>query len=231
MLKPWLKEQWCIPPDANAAFVCCMEDILSLYTQPKDPKRPLVCMDEVPKQLISDMRHPLPAQEDQPKRFDYEYKRHGVANLFMFFEPFTGQRHVKVTDTRTRLDWAQAMRELSDEIHTDAEKIIVVLDNLNTHTPAAFYLAFEPEEARRLINRFEFHFTPKHGSWLNMAEIELSVLSRQCINRRIPDEQTLNHEVQAWVVDRNNKVVKVDWRFSTAKARIRLKRLYPKFHA
>ena len=149
----------------------------------------------------------------------------------MFFEPFTGQRHVKVTDTRTRLDWAQAMRELSDEIHTDAEKIIVVLDNLNTHTPAAFYLAFEPEEARRLINRFEFHFTPKHGSWLNMAEIELSVLSRQCINRRIPDEQTLNHEVQAWVVDRNSKVVKVDWRFSTAKARIKLKRLYPKIHA
>ena len=207
-----------------------MEDILALYTQPEDPQRPLVCMDEVPKQLISDVRHPLSAQEDQPKRVDYEYERHGVANLFMFIEPFAGRRHVKLTDTRTRLDWAQAMRELSDEIFPDAEKIIVVLDNLNTHTPAAFYLAFEPEEARRLVNRFDFHFTPKHGSWLNMAEIELSVLSRQCINRRIPDEQTLRREVQAWVDDRNSKVVKVDWRFSTAEARIKLKRLYPKFH-
>ena len=207
-----------------------MEDILALYTQPEDPQRPLVCMDEVPKQLISDVRHPLSAQEDQPKRVDFEYERHGVANLFMFIEPFAGRRHVKVTDTRTRLDWAQAMRELSDEIFPDAEKILVVLDNLNTHTPAAFYLAFEPEEARRLVNRFDFHFTPKHGSWLNMAEIELSVLSRQCINRRIPDEQTLRREVQAWVDDRNSKVVKVDWRFSTAEARIKLKRLYPKFH-
>jgi hypothetical protein len=207
-----------------------MEDILALYTQPEDPQRPLVCMDEVPKQLLSDVRDPLPAQEHQPKRVDYEYERHGVANLFMFFEPFAGRRHVKVTDTRTQLDWAQAMRELSDEILPDADKIIVVLDNLNTHTPTAFYLAFEPEEARRLVNRFEFHFTPKHGSWLNMAEIELSALSRQCINRRIPDEQTLRHEVCAWVDDRNSKVVKVDWRFSTADARIKLKRLYPKFH-
>ena len=207
-----------------------MEDILSLYTQPEDPKRPLVCMDEVPKQLISDVRPSLPAQEDRPKRFDYEYKRHGVANIFMFFEPFAGRRHVKVTSTRKRLDWAQAMRELSDEIHPDAEKIIVVLDNLNTHTPAAFYLAYEPEEARRLVNRFEFRFTPKHGSWLNMAEIELSVLSRQCINRRIQDEQTLHKEVQAWTNDRNSKNVKVDWRFTTADARIKLKRLYPKIH-
>ena len=207
-----------------------MEDILALYTQPEDPLRPLVCMDEVPKQLVSDVRIPIPAQLGQPLRIDYEYQRNGVANLFMFFEPFRGQRHVKVTNTRTRLDWAQAMRELSDEIHPEAEKIIVVLDNLNTHTPAAFYLAFEPEEARRLVNRFEFHFTPKHGSWLNMAEIELSVLSRRCINRRIPDEQTLRHEVSAWVDDRNSKVVKVDWRFTTADARIKLKRLYPKIH-
>ena len=205
-----------------------MEDVLALYTQPEDPQRPLVCMDEVPKQLISDVRDPIPAQPGQPLRVDYEYQRHGVANLFMFFEPFSGQRHVKVTDTRTRLDWAEAMRELSDEIHPETEKIVVVLDNLNTHTPAAFYLAFEPEEARRLVNRFEFHFTPIHGSWLNMAEIELSVLSRQCINRRIPDEQTLRHEVLAWVDERNSQVVKVDWRFSTADARIKLKRLYPK---
>lgn len=207
-----------------------MEDILALYTQPEDPKRPLVCMDEVPKQLLSDVRDPIPAKVEQPLRVDYEYQRNGVANLFMFFEPFRGQRHIKVTDTRTRLDWAEAMRELSDEIYPEADKIVVVLDNLNTHTPAAFYLAFEPEEARRLVDRFEFHFTPKHGSWLNMAEIELSVLSRQCINRRIPDEQTLMLIVQAWVNDRNSKVVKVDWRFSTADARIKLKRLYPNIH-
>jgi transposase len=207
-----------------------MEDILALYTQPEDPRRPLVCMDEVPKQLISEVREPRLAQPGQPLRVDYEYQRHGVANLFMFFEPFRGQRHVKVTDTRTRWDWAEAMRELSDEIYPEAEKIIVVLDNLNIHTPAAFYLAFEPEEARRLVNRFEFHFTPKHGSWLNMAEIELSVLSRQCIKGRIPDEQTLRQEVQAWESDRNSKVVKVDWRFTTADARIKLKRLYPKIH-
>ena len=225
-----MKEQWCIPPKANASFVCRMEDILALYTQPANTKRPLVCMDEVPKQLLSDVRDPLPAQPGQSARVDYEYQRQGVANLFMFFEPFRGQRQVKVTDTRTRLDWAEAMRELSDEIHPEAEKIIVVLDNLNTHTPAAFYLAFEPDEARRLVNRFEFHFTPKHGSWLNMAEIELSVLSRQCINRRIPNEETLNQEVQAWVNERNSNFVKVDWRFSTADARIKLKRLYPKIH-
>ena len=207
-----------------------MEDILEVYTQPVDPKRPLVCMDEVPKQLLSDIRDPIPAQQGQLERFDYEYQRQGVANLFMFFEPLRGQRHVKVTDTRTRLDWAEAMRELSDEIHPEAEKIIVVLDNLNTHTPAAFYLAFEPDEARRLVNRFEFHFTPKHGSWLNMAEIELSVLSRQCLNRRIPDEQTLSRETQAWEIARNIKFVKVDWWFTTTDARIKLKRLYPKIH-
>ncbi len=174
--------------------------------------------------------HPPQFSPGQPARIDYEYQRNGVANLFMFFEPFRGQRHVKVTNTRTRVDWAEAMKILSDEIHPDAEKIIVVLDNLNTHTPSAFYLAFEPQEARRLVNRFEFHFTPKHGSWLNMAEIELSVLSRQCINQRIPDIQTLHNQVHAWEQDRNSKVVKVDWRFSTADARIKLKRLYPKIH-
>jgi transposase len=207
-----------------------MEDILALYTQPEDPKRPLVCMDEVPKQLLSDVRVPIPVQPERPRRVDYEYQRNGTANLFMFFEPFRGQRQVKVTNTRTRVDWAKAMKELSDEIHPEAEKIIVILDNLNIHTPAAFYLVFEPEEARRLVNRFEFHFTPKHGSWLNMAEIEFSVLSRQCLNRRIPDDNSLCQEVRAWESDRNSKVVKVDWRFTTADARIKLKRLYPKIH-
>lgn len=187
-------------------------------------------MDEVPKQLLADVRPPIAAQAGQPRRVDYEYQRNGTANLFMFFEPLRGQRHIQVTDTRTRVDWAQAMKMLSDDIHPQAEKIIVVLDNLNTHTPAAFYLAFEPEEARRLVKRFEFHFTPKHGSWLNMAEIELSVLSRQCISQRIPDCQMLCHEVHAWEQDRNIKYVKVDWRFSTADARIKLKRLYPMIH-
>jgi len=203
-----------------------MEDILALYTQPADPKRPLVCMDEVPKQLLSDVRDPIPAQPGQPERVDYEYQRQGVANLFMFFEPFRGQRQVKVTDTRTRLDWAEAMRELSDEIHPEAEKIIVVLDNLNTHTPAAFYLAFEPDEARRLVNRFEFHFTPKHGSWLNMAEIDLSVFSRR-LKEYIPDDVTLAREVFALTNERNNNQASIDWQFRTDDARIKLIRLYP----
>jgi transposase len=203
---------------------------LDLYTRPVDPKHPLVCMDEVPKQLLSNIRDPIPAQPGQPERIDYEYQRKGTANLFMFFEPFLGQRYIQVTDNRTRSDWAEAMRVLSDEINPEAEKIIVVLDNLNTHTPAAFYLAFDPDEARRLVQRFEFHFTPKHGSWLNMAEIELSALSRQCLNRRISDQESLKYEVQAWMNERNSKVVKVDWRFSTSDARMKLKYLYPKIH-
>lgn len=203
---------------------------MDLYTRPVDPKYPLVCMDEVPKQLLSNIREPIPAQPGQPERIDYEYQRKGTANLFMFFEPFLGQRYIQVTDTRTRSDWAEAMRVLSDEIHPEAEKIIVVLDNLNTHTPAAFYLVFDPDEARRLVQRFEFHFTPKHGSWLNMAEIELSALSRQCLKQRISDQENLKYEVQAWMNERNSKVVKVDWRFSTADARMKLKHLYPKIH-
>jgi transposase len=207
-----------------------MEDILEVYTRPLDPSRPLVCMDEMPKQLLADLQEPIPALPGQPERYDYEYKRQGVADLFMFFEPLQGQRQVKTTDTRTRQDWATAMRELSDDLHPEADKIVVVLDNLNTHTPAAFYQVFEPDEARRLINRFEFHFTPKHGSWLNMAEIELSVLTRQCLNRRIPDKESLAREVEAWMNERNMKVVKVDWRFTTADARIKLKHLYPKIH-
>ena len=204
-----------------------MEDVLEVYTQPYDPKRPLVCMDETSKQLLSDMREPLPAKPGLPERFDYEYKREGVANLFMFFEPLVGKRHVKVIDQRTRIDWAEAMRELSDIYYPDAENIVVVMDNLNTHRPSSFYEAFEPDEARRLINRFEFHNTPKHGSWLNVAEIELSVLSRQCLDRRMPDKGFLSSEVKAWEDDRNAQVVKVLWRFTTADARIKLMHLYP----
>lgn len=205
-----------------------MEDVLEVYKRPYDPKRPLICMDEIPKQLLADLRVPLPMQPGQPVRFDYEYQRNGVADLFMLFEPLVGRRHVEITDQRRRLEWAEVMRMLSDELYPEAEKIVVVLDNLNTHTPAAFYLAYEPEEARRLVERFEFHFTPKHGSWLNMAEIELSVLVRQCLDRRIPDKQTLIREVMAWVMQRNAEVVKVHWQFTTADARIKLKWLYPK---
>lgn len=204
-----------------------MEDVLEVYKRPYDPKRPLICMDEMPKQLLAEVQEPLPTQPGLPERVDYEYKRNGVADLFMLFEPLVGKRYVEITDQRRRLEWAQVMRKLSDQLYPEAEKIVVVLDNLNTHTPAAFYLAFEPEEARRLVQRFEFHFTPKHGSWLNMAEIELSALVRQCLDRRIPDKVTLIREVEAWEEQRNADVVKVHWQFTTADARIKLKNLYP----
>jgi len=206
-----------------------MEDVLEVYKQPYDPKHPVVCIDEMPKQLLMDSREPLPMQPSNPARFDYEYKRGGVANLFMLFEPLAGKRHIEITDQRRRVEWAEVMRIVSDELYPHAEKIVVVLDNLNTHVAAAFYLAFEPQEARRLVERFEFHYTPKHGSWLNMAEIELSALTRQCLDRRIPDKDTLMSEAKAWEDQRNSAVVKVHWQFTTADARTKLKSLYPKF--
>lgn len=205
-----------------------MEDVLDVYQRPYDPKRPQVCMDEASKQLLTDVQPSLPVQPGHPERYDYEYEREGVANLFMFVEPLAGQRHVKVTDRRTKVDWAQAMRELSDVHYPEAEKIVMVLDNLNTHSAASFYEAFEPEEAHRLAQRFEFHYTPKHGSWLNIAEIELSALGRQCLAGRIPDKATMISEVEAWEKERNASVVKVHWRFTTADARIKLVHLYPK---
>jgi len=205
-----------------------MEDILEVYKRPYDANRPLICMDEMPKQLLSDTRDPLPICTGKPAREDYEYKREGVADVFMLFEPLAGKRQIEITDQRRRAEWADVMRKVSDELYPDAEKIVVVLDNLNTHTPAAFYLVFEPEKARRLAERFEFHFTPKHGSWLNMAEIELSALVRQCLDRRISDKEEMVEEVKAWQDQRNSEVVKVHWQFTTADARIKLKRLYPK---
>jgi len=177
--------------------VCNLEDILEVYQQPYDPKRPVVCLDEMPKQLLRDSREPLPMQSGNPEKVDYKYQRRGVANLLMIFEPLAGKRHIEITDQRRRVEWAEVMRMVSDELYPEAEKIVMVLDNLNTHVPAAFYLAFEPQEARRLVERFEFHDTPKHGSWLNMAEIELSALTRQCLDRRIPDKDTLIREVKA----------------------------------
>lgn len=205
-----------------------MEDVLEIYKLPYKAHRPVLCMDEMPKQLLAETREPLPCQAGTPARQDYEYKRKGVADLFMVFEPLQGKRYVEVKQKRRKIEWATVMKQVSDLLYPQAEKIVVVLDNLNTHSPSAFYETFEPEEARRLVERFEFHFTPKHGSWLNMAEIELSALVRQCLKRRIPDPATLDTEVQAWAADRNDRVVKVDWRFTTADARIKLKHLYPK---
>jgi len=226
-LKPWLKEQWVLPPKANAGFVAAMEDVLEVYTRPYDPKRPVVCFDEASKQLVADVTPPLPAQPGRPARIDYEYERCGTANLFMLFEPLAGRRRVKVTQRRTAVDYAQAIRELVDVDYAGAEKVVLVQDNLNTHAPASLYEAFEPAEARRILERLEIHYTPKHASWLNMAETELSVLGRQCLDRRIAGRETLVREVAMWEEKRNAAVVKVDWQFTTAEARIRLKRLYP----
>jgi DDE superfamily endonuclease len=222
-----LKEYWAIPPEHSAEFVAAMEDVLEIYQRPLDSARPVICMDETSKQLVGETRLTLPAAPGQPRREDYEYERHGVANLFLFCEPLAGWREVQITERRTRLDWAIAMRELSDRHYPAAERITVVLDNLNTHGPASFYEAFAPEEARRLAGRFDFHYTPKHGSWLNMAEIEFSVLSRQCLDRRIGDTATLRNETRAWTQQRNAATKSIDWQFTTADARIKLKRLYP----
>ena len=206
-----------------------MEDVLEVYKRPYDPQHPLICMDEMPKQLLTDTRETLPVQPGKAERFDYEYKRGGVADVFMLFEPLAGKRHIEITDQRRRIEWAEVMQIVADELYPEAEKIVVVLDNLNTHVLAAFYLTFEPSEARRLIERFEFHYTPKHGSWLNMAEIELSALVRQCLDRCIPDKDSLIREVKAWEDQRNSEVIKVHWQFTTADARVKLKSLYPKF--
>ncbi len=204
-----------------------MEDVLDVYVRPLDPKHPQVCFDESSKQQVKEVHTPLPVAPGQPARYDTEYERNGVSNLFMFFAPLLNWRHVKVTDRRTAVDWAQCMRDLVDVHFPEAERITVVQDNLNTHTPAALYAAFPPEEAKRIWDKLEFHHTPKHGSWLNMAEIELSVLSRQCLDRRIPDQETLTTEVAAWEADRNAMQATVDWRFTTEDARIKLKHLYP----
>lgn len=204
-----------------------MEDVLEVYHTPYDASRPTVCVDEGGKQLIGDVREPLPVRPGSPAKQDSEYVREGMANLFMAFEPLAGWRHVEVTERKTSGDFARFLRVLSDEHFPEAERIVLVCDNLNTHGPASLYEAFEPAEARRLARRFEWHYTPKHGSWLNMAEIELSVVARQCLDRRIPDLDTLSREVAAWEQKRNQALVKVDWQFTTADARVKLKKLYP----
>jgi hypothetical protein len=225
--KPWLRQQWVIPPDASAAFVANMEDVLDVYARPYDPARPVVCVDEGGKQLIGEVREPLPVRPGSPAKRDYEYEREGMANLFLAVEPLGGRRHVEVTERKTAVDFAHFLKLLSDGPYREAEAIVLVCDNLNTHTPACLYEAFPPEEARRLARRFEWHHTPKHGSWLNVAECELSVVARQCLDRRIPDLETLKREVAAWERARNAAQVGVDWQFTTADARVKLKRLYP----
>jgi len=227
-LKPWRKRMWCIPPKRDAAFVCAMENVLEVYRRPYDPRRPVVGMDEQPRQLIAETRTPMPAKPGQSAKVDYEYRRHGVASVWMFSEPLTGWRKVNVTERRTAVDWAHQMRDLVDMHYPDAERVTVVLDNLNTHTPAALYEAFEPAEARRIAEKLELVYTPKHGSWLNVAEIELSVLSRPCLNRRMPERSRIADEATAWERRRNRTACTTDWRFTTADARIKLKHLYPK---
>lgn len=208
-----------------------MEDVLDLYHEPYDPARPVVCFDEGTKQLISETRTPLPLQPGQPQRFDYEYERHGTCNLFMFSEPLAGWRRVEVTDRRTMVEYAHCMKYLADERYPEAELIRVVQDNLNTHKAASLYEVFPPEEARRILKRLEFHYTPKHGSWLNIAEIELNVLNSQCLDRRIGDKEILIVEVAAWNEERNQRATGVNWQFKTSDARVKLKRLYPSFQA
>jgi len=222
-----LSKQWCIPPKANAEFVWKMEDVLEVYKRPYDPRRPVVCLDETSKQLIGETRTPVPAAPGQVAHYDSEYVRNGVANLFMMLEPLAGRRDVEVTERRTQKDYAERLRKLSDETYPDAEVIVLVQDNLNTHSPASLYEAFPPAEAQRLTARFEWHYTPKHGSWLDIAEIELGILSRQCLSQRIDNIEKLREETAAWEKNRDGAQVKVNWQFTTADARTKLKSLYP----
>lgn len=222
-----MKERWCIPPAQNAAFVAAMEDVLAVYARPVDPARPLVCFDEAGKELQAHVRPPQPPTRGRPAREDSEYRRHGSANLFCWCAPHLGWRQIGVTDRRTAQDWAEAMRRLVDEFFPAAARILLVLDNLNTHTAAALYATFPPAEARRIWTQLEVHYTPKHGSWLNMAELELSALAQQCLHRRIADAATLAAEVTAWTEERNAAGVTIDWHFTTEAARTKLRHLYP----
>jgi transposase len=226
-LKPWREKMWCIPK-VDSEFVARMEDVLALYEEPADDLRPVVCFDETPRQLIGEERIPLPAEPGTLARYDYEYVRNGTANIFMFVDVNRPWRHAKVTDQRTAADFADCMRELVDEHYPDAERIRVVLDNLSTHRPSALYDRFEPVEARRILSRLEFHFTPKHASWLNMVEIEIGVMVSQCLDRRIPDKSTLVREVAKWEQRRNREHAQIEWLFTVERARDKLGRAYPR---
>ncbi len=225
-LKPWRKKMWCVPK-IDAEYVARMEDVLEQYAKPHDPKQPVVCFDESPVQLIGEVRTPIPARPGQLERYDYEYQRNGTANLFVFLDAHRPWRHVKITDQRTAQDFAQCMKDLVDVHYLKAHRIHVVLDNLSTHTAAALYRSFLPEEARRILRRLEFHYVPKHASWLNMVEIEIGVLKDQCLDRRIGDRLKLESEVQAWEVQRNRAKAQIRWRFTPEKARAKMAQAYP----
>lgn len=218
-----------IPPEQNADFVANMEDVLEVYKKPYDSDYPVVCMDEQPTQLIEEVQKKIEVAPGRPERVDYEYERKGTANNFMFIEPLVGWRKVNVREQKTMIDWAYEIKELLDKDYPQAKKVVLVIDNLNTHKPGSLYEAFNPAEARRLVERLEIHYTPKHGSWLNIAESELSVFTKQCLDRRIPDIETLKEEAEKWYRDRNARHKSVNWQFSTDKARIKLKRLYPQY--
>jgi hypothetical protein len=226
-LKPHLVKMWCIPPRANAEFVWRMEDVLETYKLPYDPRFPVVCMDETSKQLVGEVRTPVEAEPGRVRRMDSEYERKGTCNLFLFFEPLRGWRRLWVTDQRRKVEWAWCVKELLDEHYAEAVKVRLVCDNLNTHTGGSLYEAFPPKEAKRLCDRLEFHPTPKHGSWLNIAETELSALAEQCLNRRMESKEFVIAEASAWEAERNHLEAKVRWRFTTEDARIKLEKLYP----
>jgi hypothetical protein len=225
-LKPWRHRQWCIP-EVSGEFVAAMEDVLALYAMPYDPRYPTVCLDEKPVVLHADVRPPLPAAPGLVECRDYEYERHGTANLFVLAEPLAGWRHISVTEHRTKHDYAEVLRYLVDERYPDAECIYVVQDNLNTHTAGALYETFPPKQARHILASLEFHHTPKHGSWLNQAEIEISIFERGCLSRPVPDVQTLEQRVAALEAERNERHATIDWQFTTKQARVKLKKLYP----
>lgn len=229
MVKPWLVEQWCLAPTADPEFVWRMEDVLDVYRRPLNPARPVVCLDETSRQLLGETRPSLPLVAGHAARSDPEYVRGGVANLFLISEPLRGWRAVTVSAQRTRLDFAACVKQLVDVHYPDVERIVLVLDQLNTHSPASLYAAFPPAEAKRLADKLEIHHTPKHGSWLNIAELELSVLQRQCLRQRLADQDAMVDEVTAWAHRRNEQVRRVDWQFTTTDARIKLRRLYPAF--
>ena len=230
-MKPWLKRQWCIPAEANATFVYHMEDVLEVYTRPYDERRPQVCMDEGSKQLVTDLREALPMEPGHPKRIDYEYDPNGYCNLFVACEPLAGKRFLQVRERRTIRDWAFFVRDLIDVQYPKADKIVLVMDNLHTHSPASFYEVFEPAEAWRLSQKLEIHSTPLHGSWLNMAQIELSVLARQALSGPLATMQQVQARVVAWQQRRNQQQAAIQWRFTTQDAPIKLKRLYPSHEA
>lgn len=226
-LKPWLRKMWRIPPDCDAEFVCAMENVLATYARPYDPRRPVACLDEKSKQLVAESRKPISVRPGEPKRCDHEHVRAGTANLFMMVEPLLGWRKVDVTMRRTKVDFAMQVKELADIHYPQAERVVLVMDNLNTHRMSSLYEAFQPEEARRLIERIEVVHTPKHGSWLNMAECELSVLEKQALGERVGSESELRERVAAWESNRNTSFRGIDWQLRTPDARIKLRRLYP----